>query len=198
VNAKQFEKHLAAATDYSPSEIDQRTRFLRQLESFPAVRGTNAPDIDPIHAAMMLLALVSRRAADSQDVFHRLIELQVVPRSDLEPDSMVAMIHSMSVDKSAPLVTILALFLMKRPDPTRNTWSVFDIAIRCDGSLARIRFGSGKTLIYTDRADVRELYGAVPPATYDAFYTHYIGHSFVIGGLGLVKLAADISINGQV
>lgn len=71
MKSRELEKLLAGLTGWTSSEIDQRMRPLR-AEGLPAfastARGLHAPDIAPIHAAMMLLQLISRRAVDAGPV----------------------------------------------------------------------------------------------------------------------------------
>src|SRR5438045_3744774 len=66
MRAREFESELSALSFWSPSEIDQCTRQLRQAGLLPiGGRGLNAPDITPEHAALILIGLAAaRRAAD--------------------------------------------------------------------------------------------------------------------------------------
>src|SRR5689334_1814244 len=69
MRARQFEMLLASFGLWSSSEIDQRTRALREIGALPiGGRGLNAPDITAEHAAMILIALAStERAGDARE-----------------------------------------------------------------------------------------------------------------------------------
>jgi len=73
MRARQFEKQLARLLldqqPWSASEIDQRTRGLREAGLLPVGgRGLNAPDITSRHAALILISLAAtNRAVQTAD-----------------------------------------------------------------------------------------------------------------------------------
>ena len=66
MRAREFERELSSLSFWSESEIAQCTRYLRGAGLLPiGGRGLNAPDIEPKHAALILIGLAAaRRAAD--------------------------------------------------------------------------------------------------------------------------------------
>lgn len=87
MRAADIEKFLVRASGATPSEIDQRTRWLRNFEhpglrGLRAGRGRHAPHLDQWEAATMLLCLAARRATDAKDIAlwlagHRLTSLRL-------------------------------------------------------------------------------------------------------------------------
>ncbi len=69
MRVREFEAALGSLTPWSASEIDQRTRRLRELRMLPTGgRGLNAPDLSPEHAATILIAMSA--AAKATDTNH--------------------------------------------------------------------------------------------------------------------------------
>lgn len=77
MRAREFESSLIGLSPWRPSEIDQRTRGLRDAGMLPVGgRGLNAPDIEPQHAAAILLSLAaSDRAPDAVDAARTRLEM---------------------------------------------------------------------------------------------------------------------------
>jgi len=69
MRAREFERSLEVMSPWRASEIDQRMRGLREAGLLPVGgRGLNAPDIEPEHAAAILVSLAAtERAADAAE-----------------------------------------------------------------------------------------------------------------------------------
>ena len=67
MRVREFEHCIASITPWSVSDLDQRTRRLREHRMLPTGgRGTNAPEMAPEHAATLLIALGgAERAVDA-------------------------------------------------------------------------------------------------------------------------------------
>lgn len=82
MRARQFEKQLALLepNPWSASEIDQRTRGLRDAGFLPVGgRGLNAPHIMPQHAALILISLAAtNRAVETADATRAYASLEPV------------------------------------------------------------------------------------------------------------------------
>lgn len=69
MNTRDFERRISLQLPYSASDIDQRTRRLRELSLLPdGGRGRHAPDINACDAALLFLALLADEAADAGKV----------------------------------------------------------------------------------------------------------------------------------
>ncbi|WP_018263423.1 hypothetical protein [Methylobacterium sp. WSM2598] len=93
MKAKQFEGQLAKLLAVTPSEVDQRVRPLREAGELPSVRGRHAPEIEPALAAMMLLAMVPRRAGDSLTVMRRASALRCVNGDEIDTQLATRLAH---------------------------------------------------------------------------------------------------------
>src|SRR5262245_9743467 len=80
MTARELEALLRLLSHYTESEIDQRTRPLRDWNLIPhGPRGANAPHLEPHHAALVLLTMVSRRAVDAGETAVRASKLKLAP-----------------------------------------------------------------------------------------------------------------------
>lgn len=171
MKSRELEKMLAGLTGWTLSEIDQRMRPLR-AEGLPAfastARGLHAPDIAPIHAAMMLLQLVSRRAVDAGQVGRTARQLCSVSEA----------IGTQIGPKGTSLTLFLTILLTNGAplQPTR-------IEATPDGKNAWLDFYSE-----SDRCEGRFWFSNTHEPCDGA-----IEHRLVIGGDALAKIRAAVS-----
>jgi hypothetical protein len=166
---------LIRFSGYQPAEIDQRTRPLREKNLIPqGARGVHAPSIEPLHAALMVLAMVSRRATDAGAVLARAMDLKSVPRpSGQFPQQSLA--------------TVLAGGFVMGGDFLKR------LEVSCDGAIAwatctvngdtsRILFCEDDVVAFVEKF----------PDTYDAQGEGGCGHRFVIGRGLIDQIALDL------
>lgn len=164
---RELERILTFHSRYQPGEIDTRTRPLREHNLIPSgPRGVNAPDLEPLHAALVVLTMVSRRAADSGAVVMRAMDLKMVPRAGC------------NLDKPTTLAVMLAAGISAGSSLLKR------MEITCDGEMAWATIivdDAPVTLLFTDDPKVQEWVQCYPE-TYDAQGASYCGHRFVING----------------
>jgi len=86
MRAREFEHFIAKEAGLLPSEVDHRMRPLRESGLIPmGGRGPHAPNIECVHVGLMLLNLVSRRAADAFEVGEHAASLLIQKREDGRP-----------------------------------------------------------------------------------------------------------------
>ena len=171
---KEFERFLAQFSG-NAGEVDQRVRFLRDIDVLSTVRGRYAPDINPEQMAAMILSLVSRRASDAAKVTPEAMKLRIVGREGVPSDLVGKSLHE-----------CLAGFITD-PAAAEYVGAVrFEIAET--GKIARLIFRDGTTALFTNDAHIREsvsssaeLYSA---AALDGCYR------LLVIGIGFLKAAA--------
>lgn len=172
---RELEAMLTLHSGYQPGEIDQRMRPLREHNLVPhGPRGRGAFHIEPLHACLGLLTMVSRRATDAGAVAMRAMDLKLVPRAGVD----------IAANTTLPVLLaagIQAGGIIKR------------IEIFCDGSMAWATMAIGKktaTVLLTDDRKVAAFVKA-HPETYDAQGRHYCGHRMAFAGefLDVIRLA---------
>lgn len=173
--AREIEAFLAERSGYQPGEIDQRIRQLRHSLIPSGPRGLNAPHLEPLHVAICLLAMVSRRATDAAKVAMRAMELKSVPR----PGIGIA-------ELALALAPALAAGVIRGSDMIRR------VEITCDGTMAWVTLADGGTLFFCDD---KKLTKAIEkdPSKYEAAGSHYCGHRFVLTGAIFDQLRAEMS-----
>lgn len=179
MRVRELEMMLAKTLNYPAGQIDQRMRPLREGGILPmGGHGLHAPNIEPIHAALMLLQLVSLRASDAGPIGHAAMNLELVPVPGA-PNAFFDVDDSQRVTLGAAL----ALLIM-HPD---LEWQQVEVA--CDGGRA--------WLTITWREELIKLVFAKDPASVSSVvggkierYRNQgaadIGHRFVMGA-GQVK-----------
>jgi hypothetical protein len=166
MNTRDLERLLVRYSGYQPGEIDQRTRPLREHSLIPSgPRGVNAPDLEPLHAALVVLTMVSRRANEGGSTAMRAMNLKLAPRAGCRLDSM-------------DLATMLAGGL------TMGSAFLQRLEIACDGSMAWATIIEGRKtfrIFFTDEIRVARALKD-DPSIYDATGGTYAGHWFIITG----------------
>lgn len=75
MRSREVQQFLASITSRPLSEIDQRTRKMRELAEIPTgPRGLNAPHMDEGNALLHVMSLVSRRPSDAFAVAKNLLQ----------------------------------------------------------------------------------------------------------------------------
>ena len=163
--ARDLEQLLTMHSGYQPGEIDQRLRPLRDHNLIPyGPRGPNAPQMQPLHAALIVLTMVSRRAAAAGEIARRAMDLQLVPRKGV------------ALDGSHRFAAFLATGLK-----VGSSW-MQRIEVSCDGSLAWATVVDKRkrvTLLFCDDKKMME-WVAENPETYDAQGGSLCNHRFVM------------------
>ncbi|GJE60731.1 hypothetical protein [Methylobacterium trifolii] len=174
MNAKQFQSLLARMAGIPESEADQRMRVLRQAEIVPTgARGRNAPDIEPIHAAFMILSLISRRAVDAGAVAHRAANLQML---------------NGPIKEGATLGALLAALVLHHGDALIRRVTVSE-----DGSAAWVlpEPGGATEWLFVEPQAAREIaQSGTNPADYGQ---SYMGRRFVLGGGSIAQMGLKLS-----
>jgi hypothetical protein len=181
MNTRDLERILVRYSGYQPGEIDQRTRPLRDHSLIPSgPRGVNAPDLEPLHAALVVLTMVSRRATEAGATAMRAMELKPAPRPGCRLDAL-------------NLAVTLAMGLTKGSAFLRR------LEIACDGSMAWATIAHGRKvfrLFFTD--DDRVLQALEDdPSVYDATGGTYAGHWFIINGAIIDQILIAIGDNDR-
>lgn len=184
MRAADLHKMLARETGAPLSEIDQRTRWLHQASIIRPGRGRNAPQLDQLAAAYMIMSMVARRAVDAEKVARRLArELVAVPRSGVPAELQ----HDW--EGKGPLSFEWALFgmILDRVGRVKQ----FDIAgleMSEDGGTAWVLFNSGRRLLFTDnKSAIRAI--KKDPERYDRHRQAGIDRRLYIGSEFLADLA---------
>ena len=145
---RKLEKLLVLLSGYQPGEVDQRIRPLRERDLIPSgPRGLNAPDLEPLHAALVLLTMVARRATDAGKTAMRAMDLKAVPRGDCAVTAETALLPVIA----AGLVAGSA-FLQR-------------VEIFCDGSLAWISIrenGEVKSVLFSNDQNIAKFVADFP------------------------------------
>jgi hypothetical protein len=175
--ARDLERLLTFHSGYQAGEVDQRTRPLRGHNLIPhGPRGVNALDLEPLHAALMVLTMVSRRAADAGEVAMRAMDLELVPRRGFPLDATALAVHL-----AAGIVA--GSGLLRRMD------------IACDGSIAWAEIvvkGKAHRVFFTDDPKVKRAV-ADDPSTYEATGGTYAGHWFILTGAVLDQITLKMA-----
>ncbi len=179
MRVRELEVMLAKALGYPLGQIDQRMRPLRENGLVPmGGHGLHAPDIEPVHAAVMLLQLVSLRAADAFAAGHTAMNLEFVP----VPGSTNAFF---GVDETRRL-TLGAALAWLLTDPVAK-WHRVEVS--CNGRRAWVTIehqGAPLDLVFVqDREAVARLV-AGDSKIYQRQGAADMGHRFVLG-VGMVK-----------
>lgn len=179
MNMRKLEFLLSGFSGFTHSEVDQRFRPLRDLDLVPhGPRGPFAPKVEPVHAALAVLTLVSRRASETEATIRRLLELRAVPRAEGGIDG--------ATDELVPMV-MLAL------SPAASE-AVERIEILCDGSMAWVDFrlnGKRQRILYAE-PQVAEWVSQFPD-TYDAQGATHCGHRFVMTGALGAQIGLEVA-----
>lgn len=185
MKAREFHALLANLTGATLGEIDQRTRYLRDHDLIATgPRGLGAPDLKPIEAALMLLSLVSRRAADAGPIMARAMDLTAIVPPDL---------REWPLEDTTALATVLMAGLSRAE-------TMFDrIEIMADGSMAWVDFALSdfrRRVLFTDEERVRS-WVAEFPDTYDSQGVTVLGHRLVITGAVVAQIALELADDGE-
>ncbi|MCI5078241.1 hypothetical protein [Oricola sp.] len=181
MRAREFHQVLSMATGATLGEVDQRTRFLREigvLQTGP--RGHGAPNITPLEAACMLMVMVSRRAADSETVFVRANSLEAISRKAGGRDFL----------NGAKLGGVLAS-IISTPDNWTDGLAVDRVEVEENGEFAWLRM-SGLDILFTSNTAVRDWVTQNPDA-YSRQFDSSARRCFVIGGGLLHQIALELS-----
>lgn len=181
MKAREFQAFLGTMTGAPIGEVDKRTRPLREagvIESGP--RGPGAPDIEAVQATAMLLAMVSRRAVYSGEIFQIVSQLHAVPRvkggreflSGYQLGAAIASMISLNADWSEGL-------------------EVERIEIEENGKFAWLRL-SGLNVLFTNDPTIREWVSDFPE-TYERQFASGAHRCFVIGGALLKQIALELA-----
>lgn len=177
--ARDLEALLASHSGYQRGEIDQRVRPLRDHNLIPyGPRGPNAPAMEPLHAALIVLTMVSRRAASSGEIAMRAMDLQLVPRP------------AFSLDGSQRLAAVLATGL------SIGSSFLHRVEISSDGSLAWVTVVEKRkpvTFLFCDDAKMIQ-WVAEHPDTYEAQGGSLCNHRFVMSAavIDQIKIGLDV------
>lgn len=181
MKARELHALLANISGSTLGEIDQRTRYLRDHELIATgPRGVGAPDLKPLEAALMLLSLASRRAADAGPVMARAMNLTLVVPPELS---------EWPLGETKALAPVIAAGLSKA-EP------VFDrVEVLADGSMAWVDFALSdfrRRVLFTDDDRVRNWIAEFPD-TYDAQGITVLGHRLVISGAIVAQIALELA-----
>lgn len=173
ITGRQLQVLISRFAACQPGEVDQRTRHLYEKNLIPqGPRGTAAPRMQPLHASLMLLCMVSRRASDAAAIMVRVMDLQaVVPAGS----------NSAIADGMRLAPTLAARLLENGPKFDR-------VEILGDGSLAWAEL-NGQRILFTDDDQIRSD-ALESPSSYAATGSMYCGHRLVI----TAGLAAQIAL----
>jgi len=162
MNSKQLERLLTRLSGYAPGEIDQRMRPLRAHELIPhGPVGRHAPDLEPLHVALCLLALVARRASDAGPTLVRAMSLRCIP-------------HPEALDvKFEELAPAIAIAVALGPSVVRR------IEVAADGRMAWLD-AFDRRFHFTDNPAAFDQV-ALHPESYDTQGASYLGHAIVFG-----------------
>lgn len=178
--ARDLEELLTRHSGYQRGEIDQRVRPLREHNLIPyGPRGPNAPAMLSLHAALIVLTMVSRRAASSGEIAVRAMDLQLVPR----PGMALAGDHR--------LASIIAVGFQEGSGFLRR------IEISCDGSLAWatvVDDGEPVTFLFCDDKKMTD-WVAENPDTYDAQGGSLCNHRFVMSAAVIDQIKVGLEKN---
>lgn len=182
MNSKEFERLLAFLSGWTKSEVDQRTRPLRELGILDKGAGRHTPDLTHVHASTMLLTLVARRATDSLEITRKLLRLRAV----LPPKAPEWLQLMLTGDR---LVEALALVLAS-PDSA----VIEDLRIQADGSIAwvTIRRGATSCRVWFTASDEARQFVADYPDAYYAQGGTYVGHCFCMGEGAFAEIALSL------
>lgn len=175
--ARELEKLLTFHSGYQPGEVDQRVRPMRANGLIPfGPRASYAPHLEPLHIALVVLAMVSRRAADSGKIAMRAMDLQMVPREGcaLEPKPLAVMLAA-AVSYAGTLIE--------------------RIEISCDGSMAWATVlleGASHRILFMDNYKATRAIAA-DSSKYDAFGLSYSGHWFILTGAVIDQIKAAMT-----
>lgn len=176
--ARELEAKLALYSGYQPGEIDQRFRSLRERDLIPyGPRGRHAPHLTPLHAALCLLTMVSRRAADAGPVMLRAMELPQVP-NPLDMD--------LGMKQLAP-----AVMFALTPEGSQI---VHRIEITTAGDMAWVEFvveGQCQRVLFTDVPEVHQ--GVADGLPYDNQGGAFCGHKLVLESAFLQQIAMALA-----
>lgn len=182
MNSKEFERLLAFLSGWTKSEVDQRTRPLRELGILDKGAGRHTPDLTHVHASTMLLTLVARRATDSLEITRKLLQLRAV----LPPKAPEWLQLMLTGDR---LVEALALVLAS-PDSA----AIADLRIPTNASHAwmTIRRGTSSYRVWFTESDKGRQFVADDPDTYYAQGGTYVGHCFCMGEGAFAEIALSL------
>lgn len=165
MKARQFESLLVTLSGLSAGELNQRTRPLWERNLIPyGPRGLGAPEIEPLHAALMILTMVSKRATDSGSVMARAMDLKAVERPGAE------------IMRGHALATLLASAMVKGSSLLQRLEVSVDGAMawatcQIDARVVRVLFCEPDIAKFVKRY----------PNTYDAQGSSLCAHWLVIG-----------------
>ena len=146
MKAATLRNFMVIATGSPEGEIEQRTRPLRDNNMIPyGPRGVHAPDIEAIHAALMLLSLTARRVAGVGKITIRASKLEAVEREGVEI-------------RNANLADTLAQMF-----ETEEFNNLQRLEVVEDGSMAWMRFPD-KDVMFTDDENIIKLLKKNPSA----------------------------------
>jgi len=184
MRAAELRRRLASLMEITEGEVDQRSRFLNELDQFRSGRGINAPHLKPYEAALLILCLVSRRTVDAQAAATRAMKLNVVARPGERPVFVT--------DSPAGGLTLAIGMLLDNPDAHKD-YDVERVEIHEDGGFASITL-KGRRWIFTDDPETRDAIVA-DKAAYEACGQDRISRALVIGAKALRELAEEIDGN---
>ena len=174
---RELELMLANFSGYQRGEIEQRIRPLRDRNLIPSgPRGVNAPDLEPLHAALVLLTMVARRATDAGAVAMRAMDLKSVSRDGCALQGGTSLLPVISTALAG------AIGYVER------------VEILCDGSLAWVTInedGTAKRVLFTDDAKMRRRISSNPDV-YDRQGAMFCGHRLVLTEAILEQVALDL------
>lgn len=181
MKAREFQMFLSTTTGATLGEVDQRTRFLREAGLIKSgARGSGAPDINAVEAACMILAMISRRASDAAQVFHRANMLPAVPRK----------ISDRLFLDGATLGAVTASAISS-PVNWNEGLTIDRIEIEESGEFAWVRMGT-MSILFTDDEKVRDWITEFPD-TYDKTCSSLARRCFVVGGALLEHVALKVT-----
>jgi hypothetical protein len=165
MRTKTFEEKLARMAGIPASEADQRMRPLREAKLLPVGgRGRQAPDMNSVHGAYMLLAMISRRAVDSLPVALRARKLKIA-NGPL---------------KKGTGLDLMLTYLLHTPE---ETW-LRRLMVAEDGSHARMlttsEFWSETDWLWLEDEKLEEVKSC--PADIERYGSSLLSRYFVIGG----------------
>lgn len=179
MNSRDLERRLSAMAGYAAGELDQRFRALRELGLIPhGPRGPQAPQFEPIHVAIGVLSLVSRRAAVAGEITLRAMNL-----SSIAPPRVYGL-------KPMRLGVAVALAIGHGSRVVRS------IEVEGDGSLAWVEIHDGgrwHRLVFIDDPEIRDrVEEEADLDEYEATGANFLGHQFKMraGAIDRLHVAA--------
>jgi len=178
MTARELEALLRLLSHYTESEIDQRTRPLRDRNLIPhGPRGANAPHLEPHHAALVLLTMVSRRAVDAGKTAVRSAKLRLAPH------------RAINLPQETELLSVLAkAFSADQPHIKRR----FEALV--DGSAAWVSYDQSGALATALFLEARAIKAATKKAhLYESTGASLCNHRFVLGEGAFADLIGEFN-----